>query len=122
MRIGVDIVDVERMEKVVNRTPNFLRRVFSQQELDYCMQKKNPYPSLAARFAAKEAFRKVDPIFSKGLRFHDVEVVISGEGRPELLLHPDILKRAAAIGINQWDLSLSHSRSQAIAAIIADKG
>ncbi|CFX89899.1 Holo-[acyl carrier protein] synthase [Syntrophomonas zehnderi OL-4] len=122
MRIGVDIIDIERMEKAIKRTPNFLLRVFSQQELDYCMPKKNPYPSLAARFAAKEAFRKIDPIFTKGIRFHDVEVMINREGRPELLLHPSILEKAAGIGINQWDISLSHSHSQAIAAIIADKG
>lgn len=122
MRIGVDIVDIERIEMVVNRTPNFLRRVFSRQELDYCFKKHTPYPSLAARFAAKEAFRKLDPIFSRGLRFHDVEVVITAGGRPELLLHSGALERAEEIGMNQWDLSLSHSRNQAIAAVIANKG
>jgi len=122
LRIGIDIVDIDRLENVVVRTPHFLERVFSSQELEYCMQKSNPYPSLAARFAAKEAFRKLDISFSRGIRFQDVEVQIAAGGRPELLLHAGAIEKAREIGMSQWDLSLSHSRGQAIAAIIANKG
>ncbi len=122
MRIGIDIVDIDRLENIVIRTPHFLERVFSSQELEYCLQKSNPYPSLAARFAAKEAFRKLDISFCRGIRFQDVEVLIAAGGRPELLLHAGAIEKAREIGMSQWDLSLSHSRGQAIAAIIANKG
>ncbi len=122
MRLGVDIVDIDRMENVIKRTPHFLERVFSEQELNYCFKKSNPYPSLAVRFAAKEAFRKLDLIFCRGVRFHDVEVFITAGGRPEMLLHGIAAEKAVEIGMNHWDLSLSHSRNQAIAAVIANKG
>jgi len=107
------------MEAVVSRTPRFLNRVFSTRELDYCLTKRNPYPSLAVRFAAKEAFRKLDISFCRGIRFNDVEVGILDGGRPELILHGGALVRAQELGINRWEISLAHSRNQAIAAIIA---
>ena len=121
MRIGIDIVDIERLKQVVERTPHFLERVYSQQELDYCFQKHNPYPSLAVRFASKEAFRKLDNSLSRGVRFQDVEVVTDG-GRPVLVLHAGALDRIREIGFKHWDISLSHSREQAIATVIANRG
>lgn len=122
MRVGIDIVDIDRLQIVAERTPHFLQRVYSQQELDYCFKKHNPYPSLAVRFACKEAFRKLDQGFTKGVRFQDVEVVIAAGGRPELALHGGALQRARALGYDSWDLSLAHSKQQAIAAIIANRG
>lgn len=122
MRIGIDIVDIERIKRVVERTPHFLERVYSRQELDYCFQKHNPYPSLAVRFASKEAFRKLDNSFSRGVRFHDVEVVMAEGGRPMLFLHAGALERVRAMGFKHWDISLSHSREQAIATVIAKRG
>lgn len=119
MRIGIDIVDIDRMEAVVNRTPRFLKRLFSIQERDYCLAKRNPYPSLAVRFAAKEAFRKIDASFCRGIRFNDVEVIIIDGGRPELVLHEGALLRAQELGLSHFEISLAHSRGQAIAAVIA---
>ncbi len=122
MRIGIDIVDIDRLKKVIERTPHFLERIYSQQELDYCFKKHNPYPSLAARFASKEAFRKLDNSFARGVRFHDVEVVVAAGGRPELVFHAGALDRVKELGMNRWDLSLTHSQEQAIATIIANRG
>jgi holo-[acyl-carrier protein] synthase len=119
LRIGVDIVDIDRMKAAANRTPRFLNRVFSARELDYCLGKRNPYPSLAVRFAAKEAFRKLDVSFCRGICFKDVEVGILDGGRPELILHGGALVRAQELDINRWEISLAHSRNQAIAAVIA---
>ena len=86
MRIGIDIVDISRFQLVVQRTPRVLQRVFTDRERDYCMAKGNPYPSLAARFAAKEAFRKIHPDLSRGIRFQEVEVRVDEWGRPGLVL------------------------------------
>jgi holo-[acyl-carrier protein] synthase len=47
--VGIDIVDIARVKKAIVRTPRFLERLYTRQELDYCLQKANPYPSLAAR-------------------------------------------------------------------------
>lgn len=122
MLIGVDIVDIARIKQVINRTPRFLQRVFTVQELDYCFSKKDPYPSLAARFAAREALRKIDNIFIKGIGFHDSEVMVDSEGRPQLTLYGEALAKARDARIHNLDISLSHSREQAIAVVIAEKG
>lgn len=122
MLIGIDIVDIARLKNVIDRTPRFLKRVFTAQELDYCFKKKDPYPSLAARFAAREAVRKLDNAFIKGIRFHDTEVIVDTEGKPQIILHGAARQRAREVNINNLAISLSHSREQAIAVVIADKG
>lgn len=119
MRIGIDIVDIDRMEAVVKRTPRFLNRVFTAGELDYCLSKRNPYPSLAVRFAAKEAFRKLDTGLCRGIRFADVEVAVTEGGRPELMLSAAVWTRTRELGINRFEISLAHARNQAVAAVIA---
>lgn len=120
--IGVDIVDIDRIEMSVKRTPRFLQRVFTPQEIEYCFKKSNPYPSLAVRFAAKEAVRKVDPIFSSGIRFHDIEVVPRDKGRPGIILSGQAIFKAEERGIKELHISLSHAQKQGIAVVIAEKG
>ncbi|MBP8819079.1 MAG: holo-ACP synthase [Syntrophomonadaceae bacterium] len=122
MLIGVDIIEIERVKKAVERTPRFLDRVFTSRELGYCMKKANPYPSLAARFAAKEALRKLHPAFITGVRFHDLEVLPGEDGRPQVYLHGEAEHRCRIEGIGEISISLSHSRVQAIATAIAKKG
>ncbi len=121
MLIGIDIVDIARIRDIVKRTPRFLQRVYTEQELAYCRQKADPYPSLAARFAVREAVRKLDAVFTRGLHLRETEVVIDASGKPSLVLHGDALELARQAGIKDFALSLSHSREQAIAVVIADK-
>ncbi len=122
MLIGIDIVDIKRIKDVAERTPRFLDRVFTGQELRYCFQKANPYPSLAVRFASKEAMRKLHPDFSAGIRFHEVEVFSNEDGRPEIKLHGRALDKWKKNGIGPITISLSHSKEQAIAVAAAVKG
>ncbi|MDD4801504.1 MAG: holo-ACP synthase [Syntrophomonas sp.] len=122
MLIGIDIIDIARLKNVINRTPRFLQRVFTQQEIEYCMGKKDPYPSLAVRFAAREALRKLDKVFIKGIRFHDTEVVVDSEGKPQLILHEGAKSKAQEAKIDEFSISLAHSQEQAIAVVIANKG
>ena len=122
MLIGVDIIEIERVKKAAERNPRFLDRVFTSRELGYCMKKANPYPSLAARFAAKEALRKLHPAFITGVRFHDLEVLPGEDGRPQVYLHGEAEHRCRIEGIGEISISLSHSRVQAIATAIAKKG
>lgn len=122
MLIGVDIIEIERVKKAVERTPRFLKRVFTSQEVEYCMQKSDPYPSLAVRFAAKEALRKLHPALIRGVRFCDLEVLRDENGRPGVVLHGEAQRRCQAEGIRGIAISLSHSRDQAIATVIAEKG
>ena len=121
MFIGIDIIDIGRVEKIARRTPRFLHRVFTDQELEYCLQKKNPYPSLAARFAAKEAVRKLDQAFISGIRFQEIEVLIGENGKPYIALHGTALARSREKGLGTFSLSLAHAENQAIAAVLVLK-
>ncbi len=121
MLVGVDIVDIARIKTAVERTPRLLDRIFTKQELAYCFSKSDPYPSLAVRFAAREAVRKLHPIFISGIRFQDIEVFIHEDGRPELKLNGSALEKCRQQGIGELSISLSHSKTQAIAAVIAKK-
>ncbi len=122
MLIGIDIIDIDRIKKSAQRTPRFLERVFTGQELQYCFGKANPYPSLAVRFAAKEAVRKLDPVFSGGIKYHDVEIVVDENGKPDLRLHGLAAEKGQLAGISSISVSLSHATQHAVAAVIASKG
>lgn len=119
--IGVDLVDINRIQEVIERTPRFLERVFTPNEREYCQRKTNPYPSLAVRFAAKEAVRKLGEPYSKGVRFHDIEISNNDQGRPYILLHGLAGQRSQEASLT-LDVSLSHSHNLAIATVIATKG
>lgn len=121
MLVGIDIIDIERIKSAVERTPRFLYRIFTQQELKYCFSKNDPYPSLAVRFAAREAVRKLDPVFTSGIHYQDVEVLTHEDGRPELKLYGAALEKCRQQGIGALSISLSHSKSQAIAVVVAEK-
>jgi len=111
--IGVDVVDVARLGRSLERTPALLERLFTPEE-----QQLERLESLAARFAAKEAVAKA--LGSSGLSFLDAEVVSEESGRPTLVLHGDAATLAASMGITRWHLSLSHDAGTATAFVVAE--
>lgn len=119
--VGIDIIDINRVRKSSERTPRFLKRVFTEAELNYCFRKSNPYPSLAARFAAKEAVRKLDAAFTRG-KYHDIEVIVDNNGKPVLNLNGDARHKAQELGISSISISLAHTDMQAVAVVMALKG
>ncbi|MEQ8173945.1 MAG: holo-ACP synthase [Syntrophomonadaceae bacterium] len=122
MLAGVDIIEIERFRQTVERTPRILGRVFTQAELDYCYRFNNPYPSLAARFAAKEAVKKLHSGFMQGVRFQDIEVLNDPDGRPRVHLYGRAAEFHCESGISSIGLSLSHSLQQAVAMAVAREG
>jgi len=117
---GIDIVKIDRIRQSVERTgQRFLDRVFSKEELDYCMKRKNPYPSLAARFAAKEACIKAVP--SVGLVVvGDVETAISPEGKPYIKAKGKLAEAFEKAGVSRAHLSLTHEKEYAVAMVILE--
>ena len=120
MLIGIDIIDIERVKKAAERTPRFLTRVFTPQELAYCLQEKS-LSSLAASSLLKEAIRKSHPLFMRGIRYHDTEIMVSESGQPQFILHGRARERFEQ-HFKQMALSLSHADKQAIAAVIVEEG
>ncbi|MCU1593610.1 MAG: Holo-[acyl-carrier-protein] synthase [Frankiales bacterium] len=111
--VGIDICEVARLARALERTPALMDRLFTPAEQD--VQKLE---SLAARFAAKEAVAKV--LGAPGLPFNEAEVVSADNGRPSLVMHGAVAEAAAAAGITRWHLSLSHDGGMATAMVIGE--
>lgn len=117
---GVDLCSPSRIKKaVVRHGERFLRRVFTEQEIEYCSSKSNPYPSYAARFAAKEAAMKLLGAGLSKVGFSEVEVVNLESGKPTIIFHGRAKELASRLGVLRVDLSLSHEKDMAIAMAVA---
>lgn len=116
--IGVDLVDVARFERALERTPRLLTRLFaeSEQVVDGRML---PLRSLAARFAAKEALIKTLGD-SDGVRWHDIRVVSDSLRNPSFELAGRVAEVAVVNGISTFHLSMSHDAGVAIAYVVAE--
>lgn len=117
--VGVDVVDVARLERALARTPQLAARLFRPAERVTATRRSRSVSSLAARFAAKEAVAKALGA-PGGLRWVDAEVVSAERGRPVLVTHGGVADEAVAQGIRTWHLSLSHDAGVATAVVVAE--
>jgi holo-[acyl-carrier protein] synthase len=112
--VGIDLLEIERLERALERRPRLAERLFTDAERAYAAARARPAQHLAARFCAKEAVAKA--LGLQAWSFRDVEV-IAGEP-PEVQLSGAAAERAAALGVTV-SVSLTHTRGQAAAAAIA---
>ena len=117
--IGVDAVDIERFRASLARTPSMRDRLFTAEELAYVAPKIDPVPSLAARFAAREAVMKAMGLGLGAFDFHDVWVSRAESGEPSLVVGGKALELAKERGVSTWHLSLTHTDLVAIAYVVA---
>ncbi len=112
---GVDIIEIPRIKNAYERWGNdFLAKIFSPAEIDYCLRKMNPYPSLAARFAAKEAcFKALSQAGIHITLWRGISVARAEDGRPRL-----IVPQAEGLHLH---LSLTHGKDYAVAMVIAER-
>lgn len=142
--IGTDIVEIGRIRDAADKWgERFLKKIYTEKEIAYCYGKKDPFPHLAVRFAAKEAFIKaltndsyesgvmsyelndnnnvesVTPqlLHSKTPNFKDIEVLNHPNGKPYIVPHDVALKGESL----QVHVTLSHERSHAIATVILER-
>jgi holo-[acyl-carrier protein] synthase len=112
--IGIDVLEVSRLEEAIARRPNLLLRLFTPAEREYAEGHARPAMHLAARFCAKEAVAKA--LALEAWAFQDVEVVAT-ETAPEVRLSGAAAARAAELGV-QPRISLTHTRDTAAAVAI----
>jgi holo-[acyl-carrier protein] synthase len=122
--IGVDIVDISRLERALDtHGERFRNRVFTPDEIAYCDQLARPGERYATRFAAKEAARKAigaaTPV--RALSWHEVEIISSTEGAPQLRFHGRAAELIEQLGVQGVHVSLSHGNNQAIAFVVLEK-
>jgi holo-[acyl-carrier protein] synthase len=115
--VGVDIIEIARIERTLSDFgERFLRRVFTKRERERYGSRVS---ELAARFAAKEATSKALGTGIRGIRWREMEIVANARGKPVLILHGSAADRAEALGLVAFDVSLTHSRTEAMAFVVA---
>ncbi len=117
--IGIDIVEVNRIEQAISRRKRFTERIFTETEREYCLSKRRPHLHFAVRFAAKEAALKALGTGMRGVKWTDFEVRRDKWGKPYLSLSGNAAAVARERGICDIFISLSFSRESAVASAIA---
>jgi len=117
-RVGVDLVEVDRIRGLVEKWGDrFLQRVFSEEEIRYSFRNRDPWPHLAARFAAKEALIKC---LGKAFTFREISVEHDESGRPVFRFTGSSEQLVRGLGLKSLDVSLTHSKSLAVAMVVVD--
>ncbi len=116
---GIDASEIPRIRAAIARYGDrFVKRVFTEGEIAYCMRKRDPAPSFAARFSAKEAMMKaLGTGHSQGVFWTGIEVV-RRHGPPRIELHGGAAARAAKLGATGSLLTLTHSQELAMAHVL----
>jgi holo-[acyl-carrier protein] synthase len=118
VRVGVDLIEIPRIARALERHPGFRERCFTEAERAYCDSKPNPPQHYAARFAGKEAVGKA---LGSGVRFTWREIEIAGRPKPGVRLTGTTKAWAERVGAGAIELSMTHSRELAQAVcLIAD--
>ncbi|HEC08664.1 MAG TPA: holo-ACP synthase [Acidimicrobiales bacterium] len=117
--IGIDNVEVGRFRQMLARRQAMAARLFTPEELDYANSANDPTERLAARFAAKEATMKALGVGLGAFGFHDVWVDRHDDGRPYLVVRGRAAELAADLGVERFEVSLTHTDSMAQAVVVA---
>ncbi|HSO99313.1 MAG TPA: holo-ACP synthase [Solirubrobacteraceae bacterium] len=115
MRVGVDLLEIDRLERALQRHPRLAERLFTPAEREYAAARARPAQHLAARFCAKEAVAKALELES--WNWQDVEVLSTGAA-PSIRLHGAAAARAEELGV-EIAISLTHTRGDAAAVAVA---
>jgi holo-[acyl-carrier protein] synthase len=121
--IGIDLVEVDRLRRSVERFGDkFLKRLFIDNEINYCQTKSNSYQHFAVRFAAKEALLKaIGTGLSDGITWHQIEIINDKLGKPSILTQGTCHEILQKLDAKNPKLSLSHTRHHGIAVVILEQ-
>jgi holo-[acyl-carrier protein] synthase len=113
---GIDIIEIERIKEAISRWgPKFLERIYTSRELELYSDKVE---RLAARFAGKEAVMKALSALETSISWREVEILSGSGGRPLVNLYGQAKKQMEELGLSSIEISLSHSRDNAVALVI----
>ncbi|MCR3760558.1 holo-ACP synthase [Clostridium felsineum] len=118
--VGVDIIEIERIKRAIDRNNNFIEKLFSDKEKEYITDKKIMAQYIAGRFSAKEAVSKALGTGFRGFGFKDIEIHKDKLGKPIVILNGRAKAIAEDIGDYQIELSISHDRDKAIAYAVME--
>lgn len=118
--VGIDVIEIARIQQVLDDFgERFLQRCFTEYERS---RFRNRTEELAGRFAVKEATSKALGTGIRGIRWREMETQVNQRGKPILILHGRAKERAELLGFTDFSVSITHSRTDAMAIVIALKG
>lgn len=119
--VGVDIIEISRISKAIEKYPNFIERIYTDREIEYCEgfpREKHVY--YAVRFAAKEAIAKsMAQGIGKDMFFKEIELARESSGAPYVRLYGRAFSYQKKLGIKEIKISVSHTRDYAIAFAVS---
>jgi holo-[acyl-carrier protein] synthase len=119
VKVGIDLIEIERIARALERYSGFAARCFTEAEREYCESRGNPAQHYAARFAGKEAVGKALG-FGVARAFAWLEIEIAGRPKPSVTLSGRLEAWAEHVGAGAVDLSMTHSRGLANAVAVVD--
>ena len=115
MCIGIDIIEIDRIDKIIKRNKFFISCVFSRDEIDQLSKKKPMNESIASRFCAKESFFKCVGEGIKNIKnLKSVKILNSKDGKPEIILEGKLLEKYKD---HTFHVSMSHCKKYATAIV-----
>ena len=121
MKVGLDVIEIRRVSRALERYAAFRERCFTEAEQAYCDSRPNPAQHYAARFAGKEAVGKALGFgVARAFAWKDVE--IAGRPKPDVQLSGRVAHWARGLGAGPIDLSMTHSKDIAAAVCVVADG
>lgn len=116
---GIDIVDIAKLRKMLQKNASLIDEVFTEKEREYCLSHKNHVVHFAGRFAAKEACLKaLGTGLTSGMSLKEIEIINHPSGRPELSLKGWAARISRSRKVVQKSVSISHAGDYAVASVI----
>ena len=123
VEIGIDIIDIDRIARILKKYPKFRSRVFTEKEISYCEKKKYPAQHYAVRFAAKESIMKaLGTGWAENIHWKDLEIRETSSGKPKVYLHGQAQVICKKQRIKEIKVSLSHCKAYGVALAQVVKG
>ncbi len=120
--IGIDIIEVERVKKLISKKDKYLKRIYTETEIKYCEKFKRKEQEYAGRFSAKEAFSKaMGTGIGHGIKFNEIEIINDDLGKPEINLFGFTKDYFQKKGLKNIFVSISHLKEYATAVVVIEK-
>lgn len=116
--IGIDIIEIKRIEKAINNNPRFLEKMFTEKEIEYFEAKNFKVETIAGNFAAKEAISKAMGTGIRNFKFKDIEVLRNDLGKPIVKTYNNLKDICIHYNVIEVKVSISHCKEYAVANAI----
>jgi len=120
--IGIDVIEVNRIKRAADKlNERFLKRIYTENEIEYCSNMANKFQHFAGRFASKEAFLKAIGVgLFRGYQLKDIEIRNEKSGKPYIVLNDKIKKVLKKLNATNIYVSISHIKELSISVVIID--